>query len=582
MRPSLLRRSLLAVALIALLPVPIVRAADIQPVLTMDPIPSSIYRGQWTLFNGHITGEPSGQVLVESSTDGVTWQWVNSANINISFGSWSTSEPTLDGNTPLGTRYIRAHYPGAPGYLEAFSAVQSQNVLIRQATISNFHVFNPNQNVIVPGTDPVRVYAQATDGAMTLERYVNDAWTVIAGPMGGSLWTDIGALGEGDTKFRANIEATDYNLGAVQELTVHVEKGATEPVWFGDLSVQANHALPAQVSINGFSGGPSMDGPMTVKDVASDTVIASGMVGLQFTIPPMAAGTHQFLVSYLGTADYAASTKTFDVVVTNDVAEATGLGTNYTTFYPYKDGYRDTVTIRGNRLEPLSVWIRIYSPTGSLVKSVTLARAAGPYGYVWNGRTSSGALRSAGKYKIVQVLADAAGARKSFTSYVTLSHKKLVTKTVYVTKLGSSITVKGDSGTGSIVISTSGGYAKLTGHYPGGWVGVGYQFTLPSAPVYKSIAFQVYSKGPLNTQPSAIGLQNFINCPYSSSGDWYAGCFDHWKNIGSTSSSPVWYSTSGSVTANRYGRTVRGLVSVNAFTQTIYKARVKVVYGVLQ
>ena len=78
--------------------------------------------------------------------------------------------------------------------------------------------------------------------------------------------------------------------------------------------------------------------------------------------------------------------------------------------------------------------------------------------------------------------------------------------------------------------------------------------------------------------PNEMGMQNFTTCPYSSS--WDEGCFDRWASVGSGST--VWKSTSGSPTHNRHERTVRGFVVANAFTATIYEARVKVVYGVLQ
>jgi hypothetical protein len=120
------------------------------------------------------------------------------------------------------------------------------------------------------------------------------------------------------------------------------------------------------------------------------------------------------------------------------------------------------------------------------------------------------------------------------------------------------------------------------GKYPSGWVGVGYQFTLPSAPVYKSIAFQVYANGAAWAGGSTFGLQNFTWCPYIASSTWNVSCFDHWDGLGSSPVATQWYSTGGSATHNRSGRYVRGIVSVPVGTMTIYKARVKLVYGVLR
>ena len=54
---------------------------------------------------------------------------------------------------------------------------------------------------------------------------------------------------------------------------------------------------------------------------------------------------------------------------------------------------------------------------------------------------------------------------------------------MYVTKDGDQVSAKADPGSGSIVISSSGGYTKLSAKYPDGRVAVGYQFTIPAADV---------------------------------------------------------------------------------------------------
>jgi hypothetical protein len=60
------------------------------------------------------------------------------------------------------------------------------------------------------------------------------------------------------------------------------------------------------------------------------------------------------------------------------------------------------------------------------------------------------------------------------------------------------------------------------------------------------------------------------------------GCFDHESVLGNSGGALAWDSTTGGVTANRYGRIVRGLVAVSHGTVYIYKARVKVVYQTLE
>jgi len=573
----LLRRWLLAIALMALLPVPVVRAANVQTAVTLDPIAPTAYRGDIALYGGDITSGATGDVTVEWSSDNSTWQAIGLAPIAPDT-RWGRSE-SVPGSIPLGTRYIRAHFAGGPGFLEAFSESRTQEVLIHQATIQTYGVKTQNGNPILPTTSPVYLYGSGS-APTSLERWVDGAWVDLSGPASGAHQVDLGALGEGDHKFRVHIEPTDLYLGADQEFTKSVSKGWTEPSWNGALTVQAHHELAAQVWVTTNVGLGPTDGTMTVKDVATDTVIASGNLGLQFTIAPMEVGTHQFFVTYSGNSDYAASSKTFTVTATADIADADQFGVSPTTFYPYKDGYRDTTSIHGFRREPLSVSIRIYSPTGKVVRGAALPMADGSYTYAWNGRNSAGTMLAAGKYKVVQVLKDAAGSTAVSNLYVNLSTKRLSTRTSYITKLGSSITAAGDAGTGSIVISKTSGYAKLYSRYPDGWVGVGYQFTLPSATIYKSLAFQVYEKGAPSSPGTFIGIGNFHTCIYSST-NWDEACFDHWKTIGHSPLTTMWFSTSGSATDNRYLRTVRGIVSAYSGTHTIYKARVKVVYQVL-
>ena len=60
----MLRRQVMALAVIALTPVSVLRAADVRPVITADRIQSAIHRGQGTLFQGHITGDPPGFKVV--------------------------------------------------------------------------------------------------------------------------------------------------------------------------------------------------------------------------------------------------------------------------------------------------------------------------------------------------------------------------------------------------------------------------------------------------------------------------------------------------------------------------------------
>ena len=295
-------------------------------------------------------------------------------------------------------------------------------------------------------------------------------------------------------------------------------------------------------------------------------------------------GSHTIKVTYAGDGvDHSGSNGSVSITILANVVEATGVGVSAPTFYPYRDGYRDTVGIRGNRGETISTVIRIYSPTGKVVRTFSVAAGTGAYSVAWNGRTATGTVLAAGKYKVVQTLSDTATpkATKAFTSYVTISAKRLYTSTTYVNKLGSSYTAKGAGGGGSVTRSTSAGWVKLAAGSSGsGYAAAGWELVLPAATVYKAIAWQVYAKYPLSTSPTGIGMQNFTWCPRSST--WSDGCFDHWRAIGNGAYTATWYSTSGSVTVNRSGRYVRGIVEGVFDTTWVYKVRVKVTYAVLK
>ena len=114
------------------------------------------------------------------------------------------------------------------------------------------------------------------------------------------------------------------------------------------------------------------------------------------------------------------------------------------------------------------------------------------------------------------------------------------------------------------------------------WAGVGYQFRIPRADVYFSIRFGVYNRAFLGAPSNEIGVQDFVTCPYVRDAEWNVSCFDHAKAIGYGAGALRWESTGANVDRNRSGRIVRGIVSVVNGPVTIYRARVKVVYGTLE
>jgi hypothetical protein len=322
---------------------------------------------------------------------------------------------------------------------------------------------------------------------------------------------------------------------------------------------------------------PTPSGTLEIRRQSDGFVLGSATVdrtGRYFiTLPTQPAGSIALLAAYSGDSNYDPDVDgPVTLVVQADTVQAIGVGVSYTTFYPVKDGYRDTVAIKGTRQEPSSVIVRVYNSSNHIVKGYTVTSGTGSYSVSWNGRNSAGTILAAGAYRVVQTLTDEVGTKLVVTKNVTLSHKKLYYYTKTLTKLAKSVSSAGTASGGKITVYSDGSL-KLYGGM--GWAGAGWQFTLPSAPVFKSISMGAY--GYTGAPPGQMGAQNFNLCAYSS--NWNTGCFDRWTSLKTTTS---WASRSLSTTANRYNRAVRVAVSQQYGSSRVYKVRVIVTYGLLK
>jgi Bacterial Ig-like domain (group 3) len=252
--------------------------------------------------------------------------------------------------------------------------------------------------------------------------------------------------------------------------------------------------------------------------------------------------------------DHAAGSSSAAVVrVTENVADAVGLKASYPTFYPYRDGYRDTTVLRGQRDETAKVEVWVRSAKGRLVMHDTLPFGIGPWGVTWDGRDDTGRILAAGRYTVKQTVTDAVGASRTFTSSVTLSHKRLHTYTVTLKKSHSEATVN-----------------RATSE---GWVG--WKFTLPPATVYRKVVFAVH--GASGTPKGTFGPHDYDACPSTATWDWSA-CMSPYGTFPATTS---WKSVVGSVGQNRHGTTVR-LYAVGGYRTAVQYARVTVTYAILK
>ncbi len=428
----------------------------------------------------------------------------------------------------------------------------------------------------------VSVY-ETTSGA---DVYVGGEGYGFGQPSTGGFCVDTG-FPVGGHSFRADYVDTSSSPTydpSMDTVIINVDKAT--PEWdLGTNPASPEAGNPVQISAGFADNGIDEQGSVAIyRSGIANPICSTGLTNsdsILCTVTAWAPGTYQLTARNSGSASVAASTSApVTIVVTPNTVHASSVGTQYTTFYPITDAYRDTVAIKGVRGEPSSVTIRIYTPGGTLIKTQAIAMGSGAYSYAWKGRTSTGAIRAEGKYRVTQVLKDSLGTTRTYTHYVTLSKKKIYTYTKTITKMGSTVAAKGKSGTGSITLNTTSGTA-LVKSGSSGWAGVGYDFTLPTVTIYKSIKFRVQSKSGLAPW-NVIGMQNFSTCPYTTSTSWYERCFDKWESVGNSANTAAYFTSTGSITTNRSGVHARGMLSVPGGTVTVYRAQIVLVYGVLK
>jgi hypothetical protein len=393
----------------------------------------------------------------------------------------------------------------------------------------------------VPGPVPTITLVGASPNPVTFGSSVTLTATVTPNPAGGTItWTDtlvvgtaIGVspvdAGTGVATITVTLDPGPHGIQAAfggspgfapstsTSLFVPVVSGGTPTTTTLAVSTPAveEHApvtLTATVA-------PPFEGIMLFVDGAAvlgngpidpDTGTASLKVGL------VGVGDHQLMGMAFGDSVNAGSLSApVTVTVTPDVQVlASGIGLSAASFYPYKDGYRDTVEARGTRAEPATVAISVYAPTGKRVRTAKVALGSGPYSWAWNGRNASGTLLPAGRYRVVQVLTDTRRHTLSSTKYVALSSKRLVWKTASITRYGDTFnywnaTEWADVWTAYSMFTHG---VWLFGNNSGEQAWVEYDFKLPSAVKYGSLTWAILGAQnslSINSGPGVISLWDF-------------------------------------------------------------------------
>jgi len=352
----------------------------------------------------------------------------------------------------------------------------------------------------------------------------------------------------GDATYAESEDSRNVTVGA---RPVTVVLGLKGPHDASGASAHRGDTLTATVAItdDGTTGSLDVSGGtvrITVGGVVKETITLPA-TGASLSTATWAPGTRTLRAVYdPGTATDHEAGASAAVSVVVAMGSAT---TQYTKFYPFRDGYRDAVALRGVRYQSESVAIKVISPAGKTVKTASVARATGSWSVQWNGRNSAGKMLGAGKYTVKQTVADARGVKQTFTSYVTLSAKRLYTYTRTFTQNTDQIDYAGS-----------------------GWAG--WQFALPAATVYKKVVFAVNAKS--NRPVGRFGPQDYTKCTAAFVGPACA------SPTASLPTARAWKSITGSVTRNRSGTKVRLYIWKNSGSVWVWNGRVTVTYGVLR
>jgi hypothetical protein len=498
-----------------------------------------------------------------------------------------------------GVHHLHAEFAGGNGY----GPITTNEVVVTITMYSSSMTYTwgtaYRDNIVNPDDRPmfkVRVTVATCVGDVRVAEYVNGSPSFpgygnvstspggVIGACGADVELNYHPLGTYHFKvyyegagLNENQESSIFDITVTQVDSETVLSASPNPVEVGSPA-----RLTATVSSNKGIGWVEGRGTFTFFDGVTQIGAASpppgsGTASIDVVFPAM--GTRSLTASWSSGATLVAGSTSPPVTLTigTNQAHATGFGLSLTSFYPFVDGYKDTVAINGVLQERGSVAIMITNATtGATVRTLSVpTQDAGGYSLSWNGRTAGGTLLPPATYNVRQVFTDALGATLTANNSVWLSAKKLVWYSGSKTLYANQYTAKGSSG--ASITSTTTYYRGMritfgTGT-PGRWGGLGYQFTLPTAVSYSSLAFWVLGSG---THSAKIGLHDSRLGSWPSGGTWI---IDYFSPLAYVTTSYAWTHVSGSPTYNRFGRTVQGLVLGEDWTSGRYNiSKVKLTY----
>ena len=473
-----------------------------------------------------------------------------------------------------GTHTVRAHFVEGTLYAESLSDIVT--LTVSPVTYSVTLTADPANVVTGSTTHLTATVSPAAAGTVKFYRQGSQDQLLSSQAVVGGKATLDPVVQSGTTTYRADFIPAGATTVAGSATTVVQGK------YRSTVSLAANTTVATAgetlITLTATPGDWDATGTVTFRDVTGPTPVVLGMVTLAANeaddlvatlgVRLAGAGVHAIDAVYDGNTKYwPSSSNVVSITVSPDVAvSASGVGVSYSTFYPYKDSYRDTVAVRGTPGEPVTVLVRVYNSSGRVVRSWSLASRSDAWALAWNGRTASGTRLPAGRYRIVQTLRDPLGHARAFTTYTTISNKRLYWYTGSITKYGNQYSQLNYSTFGWVLPSNR--YSRgvnLYGNIYDEWAWVGYSFAVPAAAVYGTLKFKV-----LGSPQAGRGV------PYLSFWNFGSGYEDGERWVGR---SYAWYSTSVSGPAHVRSRRVRAYVTVVGSNMGYYDvARVQLTF----
>ena len=556
---SSLRAALVVILVLAALPAS-ARAVAPAPTVTFVSFQSAALPGEHVHYEVDVTPtDAAGSVELEESLDGgSTWHGIT---VMSPFGLSQFSALEQAPIAPV-TRQLRATFASStPDYVDASSAPQTQFIAKATSQISNLTA-QANAGPVLPGSPWVDLWVGLSGigevpGTLTFEEDVDGSWVelglVVPVPHADSAGiTATGPLGDGTHPIRVTYAGDGQSTPATTTFQLEVPKSASA-IEVGDPGViESGH--PIQLIAQAGPGYSSVGMPSGLFTISENGVVLASSTTSEVVanLAGRPAGMYTFSVAEAGDANYLASSAQFSITVIGDSVHASASPLSTTTVFPYRDGYRDSVTASGTRDEPVSVGFTVKNASGKTVRTGSVPSGTLSYHWTWNGRTAAGAQVAAGSYTIVTVFRDAGGKTKTVKQAVKVSAKRLVLVTDNLYKSPSQTERKTSSW--------------------GAW-----KFTLPTAYAYKGIRLYFKGHARVSVPPSGYGTHDLDRCPFTVIDP---DCIAVFYEVGATEK---WWSAPVAASA-RSGRHVRAYIwaGPNHGKVVVERVRLRVRYTVLK